>query len=370
MQQDIRFCAAADGVRLAYATYGSGPVLVKAAHWLTHLEYDWRSPVWRHWLEALGVGHRVVRYDGRGCGLSDRSPAVVTLDAAVADLAAVVDSAGLDTFALLGSSQGGPVAIAYALRYPDRLTHLILCGAYARGRLVRAASAEEREEADLLQSLVRVGWGRQDPVFRRVFTARFLPGGTPEQMDSFDELQRLSASAEMAQRLREVWMRIDVVGQLGGVEAPTLVAHARDDAIVPFEEGRLLAARIPHARFLPLDSRNHILLPQEPAWATFVSGLGAFLGTEPVRAPGDAEQLSAREAADQLSSREAEVLRLVAAGLANDEIAQRLSVSVRTVERHLSNSYDKLGVAGRSARAAAAAWITQVGQRSPSGGPA
>jgi pimeloyl-ACP methyl ester carboxylesterase/DNA-binding CsgD family transcriptional regulator len=350
MEQVIRFCSAADGVRLAFAAHGRGPVIVKAAHWLTHLEYDWRSPVWRHWLDGLGTGHRVVRYDGRGCGLSDRDPGHLTLDAFVEDLAAVIDAAGLDRFALLGASQGGAVAIAYAVRYPERVSHLVLYGGYARGRTRRAPSAEEREEAELLQSLVRVGWGRDDPVFRRVFTTRFLPGATPEQMAWFDELQRVSTSAETAERLRAVWSEIDVTDLLERVQAPTLVAHARDDAVVPFEEGRLVSARIPNARFLPLDSRNHVLLADEPAWAVFLAELHAFLGTRPAEPAPVPEELSTRELA---------VLRLVAAGLANDEIAERLSVSVRTVERHLSNSYGKLRLSGRSARAAAAVWITQ-----------
>lgn len=184
MEQEIRFCATPDGVLLAYAVHGRGPVLVKAAHWLTHLERDWRSPVWRHWLDGLGTGHRVVRYDGRGCGLSDRHPGALSLEAFVVDLATVVDAAGLDRFALLGASQGGAVAIAYAVQYPDRVSHLVLCGGYARGRTRRAGTSAEREETALLQSLVRVGWGRNDPVFRRVFTTRFLPGATPEQMAS------------------------------------------------------------------------------------------------------------------------------------------------------------------------------------------
>jgi pimeloyl-ACP methyl ester carboxylesterase/DNA-binding CsgD family transcriptional regulator len=352
VEQRIRFCTADDGVRIAYATHGHGPALVKAAHWLTHLEHDWRSPVWRHWHEGLGAGHMVLRYDERGCGLSDREPERLTLDAFVDDLATVVDAAGLDRFALLGASQGGAVAIAYAARHPERVSHLILCGAYARGRMRRAVSAEQREEAELLQSLVRVGWGRDDPAFRRVFTSRFIPEATPELVAAFDELQRVSATPEGAERLRAAWMHIDVGDLLERIEAPTLVAHVRGDAVVPFEEGRRLAAGIRDARLLPLQGRNHLMLAGEPAWAAFLAELRAFLGT---RAEEPAGELG------ELSPREVEVLRLVAAGLANEEIAERLALSVRTVERHLSNAYAKLRLSGRSARAAAAARIARVG---------
>jgi pimeloyl-ACP methyl ester carboxylesterase/DNA-binding CsgD family transcriptional regulator len=352
MEQVIRFCTAPDGVRLAYAAHGHGPVIVKAAHWLTHLEHDWRSPVWRHWLEGLGEGHRVVRYDERGCGLSDRDPGQLSLDAFVGDLESVVDAAGLDRFALLGASQGAAVAIGYAVRHPERVSHLVLCGGYARGRLRRAGSVEDREEAALLQSLVRVGWGRADPAFRRVFTMRFVPDATLEQMTWFDELQRMSASPETAERLRAVWAEIDVTDLLDAVRAQTLVAHARHDAVVPFEEGRMSSAAIPDARFLPLESRNHVLLAGEPAWPAFLAGLREFLGT--TRDPTSPEVPVA-----ELSPREVMVLRLVAAGLGNDEIARELSLSVRTVECHLSNCYGKLRLSGRTARVAVAAWITQ-----------
>lgn len=216
----------------------------------------------------------------------------------------------------------------------------------------RAISADHVAEADLLQDLIRVGWGRTDPVFRRVFTSRFLPGGTPEQMAHFDELQRVSASAEMALRLRAEWNQIDVTDLLDQIEVPTLVAHARADAVVPFEEGRLLATRIPGARFLPLESQNHILMAAEPAWQVFLAAFEDFLGTAaPARIAG----------IDGLTDREREVLRLVAQGLSNEAIAQQLSISARTVERHLAGSYEKLDLSGRSARAAAAALITRLG---------
>lgn len=358
VKRQIRFCTAADGVRIAYETFGKGPPIVRASTWLTHLEFDWQSPIWRHWLEGLAEGRRVVRYDERGCGLSDRTVENFSLQAWVADLEAVVDAAGLDRFALLGISHGGPIAIAYAARHPERVSHLALYGTYARGRLHRSAQA--REEADLLISLVRVGWGQANPVFRRVFTTLFVPDATSEQMDWFDELQRASASPETAARIRRLRGEVDVTALASQVAVPTMVLHARDDAVVPFAEGRLLAALIPGARFVPLKGRNHILLADEPAWAVFLAELGDFLGR--------ADRAVADKLPD-LSARELEVLGLVAGGLDNEGIAGRLNLSVRTVERHLSNIYAKLGVSGKAARAAVAARFSRLGEPPAAGAP-
>jgi pimeloyl-ACP methyl ester carboxylesterase/DNA-binding CsgD family transcriptional regulator len=351
LEQRIRFCSAPDGVQLAYAEHGEGPPLVKAANWLTHLEFDWDSPIWRHWLEGLGTGHRMVRYDERGCGLSDREFARDSLDAHVQDLEAVVDAAELDRFALLGISQGGALAISYAVRHPERVSHLLLCGAYARGRMRRSLTAPQREQEELLRSVMEVGWGRPDATFRRVFTMMFVPEATPEQMEWFDELERVSATPETALRLRRAWSQIDVTDRLGRISAPTLVAHARDELVVPFAEGRRLATGIHNARFLPLEGRNHILLADEPAWPAFLAEARGFLGTD-IEPP--------TPTLDELSPREVEVLELVAAGLSNEEISARLYLSVRTVERHLSNVYAKLRISGKAARAAAAARFTSI----------
>jgi pimeloyl-ACP methyl ester carboxylesterase len=353
VRQQIRFCTAPDGVRIAYAVHGSGPPIVRVATWLTHLEYDWESPVWRHWLDGLAEGHSVVRYDERGCGLSDRDPGALSVDAWVADLESVVAAAGVDRFALLGVSQGAAVALVYAARHPERLTHLVLYGGYARGRKVRRPDERRQEEA--LLAAIRAGWDEPDAAFRRVFSLLFLPNGTPEQMAWYDDLLRRTASAETAAGLYDARGSLNVVDVAPHVRAPTLVVHARDDRVVPAEEGRLLAGLIPRARLVLLESANHILLADEPAWAVFLSEVHAFLGSRPAPAAPAAE----------LSARELEVLALVAEGLTNDAIASRLCVSVRTVERHLSNVYAKLRVSGKAGRAAAAARFSQLREGFP-----
>ena len=277
--QRIRFCTSADGVKIAYASHGTGPPIVKAANWLTHLEHDWHSPMWRHWLDGLADGHTVIRYDERGCGLSDWGAERLDMEAWVDDLEAVVDAADLERFALIGLSQGASVCVAYAARHPERVSHLVSCGGYVRGRYRRDVSPGQQEEDQALRSLIRLAWGRDDPTFRQVFTSLFMPGATRRQMTWFDELQRLSTSPENAERLMYAWSRIDVTDLLARVTTPTLVAHARGDLAVPFAEGRLLAAGIAGARFLPLDGENHILLEDEPAWPAFLSELHAFTGS-------------------------------------------------------------------------------------------
>ena len=277
LEQRVRFCTASDGVRIAYATSGDGPPLVKPANWLTHLEYDWESPVWRHWLRELSRDRTLVRYDERGCGLSDRDAADLSFDAWVRDLETVVDAMGLERFPLFGLSQGCAVAIAYAARHPERVSRLVLYGGYAQGAFPRARTPEERAEAELVMHQLPQFWGRDNPAFRLFFAARFLPDGTPEQMHWFSELQRLTTTPEVAVRLRSTAADIDVSDLAPRVRAPTLVVHATGDAVVPFDQGRLLAALVPGARFVSLESRNHVLLEGEPAWARFTDEVRRFL---------------------------------------------------------------------------------------------
>jgi len=280
-RQQILFCRASDGVRIAYAKSGNpaAPPLVKPGNWLTHLEFDWNSPVWRHWLTEMGRGHTLIRYDARGCGLSDPDPADVSLESWVRDLGAVVDAEGLERFSLLGISQGCAVAIAYAARYPDRVDKVVLYGGYPVGRSLRGTSPQEELERVLLQNLIRVGWGRDNPAFRQVFGSLFLPEGTPEQHQWFNDLAK-TMSVETALRVRQAADVIDVRQEAANVRVPALVLHARGDAMVPFEIGRQLAAHIPGARFVPLESRNHVLLETEPAWARFLEEVRSFLGSD------------------------------------------------------------------------------------------
>jgi pimeloyl-ACP methyl ester carboxylesterase/tetratricopeptide (TPR) repeat protein len=286
IDQQIRFCTSSDGVRIAYATVGSGPPLVKAANWLSHVEFDSNSPVWRHWIRELSRDHTYIRYDERGCGLSDWTVDEYSLDAWVRDLEAVVDTLELERFPLLGISQGGPIAVAYATRHPERVSHLILYGSYARGRSHRELSAREREERELMLRLIQVGWGQDHPAFRHVFTSLFLPDGTPEQVQWFNELQRISATPETAARICATFDSLDVRELAPRLDLPTLVLHGTGDLRIPFSEGRLLASLIPGARFVPLETRNHILLEFEPAWRRFVREVRAFLGV-PDAGPSD-----------------------------------------------------------------------------------
>jgi pimeloyl-ACP methyl ester carboxylesterase/DNA-binding winged helix-turn-helix (wHTH) protein len=276
LRQEIRFCTSSDGTRISYSTVGAGPPLAKTANWLSHIEYEWDSPVWKHWLTEISARHALVRWDERGCGLSDWNVDELSLDAFVRDQETVVDSLGLDRFALLGISQGGAVAAAYAARHPERVSHLVLCGAYARGWRHRS-DPRELESRIALLNLTRLGWGQNNPAFRQLFTTRFIPDGGAAEMEWFNDLQRVSTSAENAARLMDAFSRIDVRPLLADIKAPTIVFHAQDDGVVPFEEGRLLAAGIRGSRFVPLPGRNHLFLEHEPAWPIFLRELGAFL---------------------------------------------------------------------------------------------
>ena len=336
-RQTIRYVRASDGVRLAWAESGSGPPLVKAATWLTHLEYDVESPVWRHWMRFLGGHFRFIRYDERGCGMSDWDLTDLTLERRVADLENVVDAAGLsEPFTLLGISHGATICIAYAVKHPERVARMVFCGGFARGALRRSDDATRMYEA--IVSLSQL-WGSDNPAFRQVFTSRFIPGGTDEQLRWFNELCRKTTTPELAPKLLRARAETDVTSLLAGVQTPTLVLHGREDAVVPLAEGRLLAAEIRGAQFVELDSRNHVLLEHEPAWGRFQEAVLEFAG----RGSGRPHR-----AFDGLSPRERETLALLAEGLSNSEIAERLGISEKTVRNHLSHLFDKLGVWSRA----------------------
>jgi len=274
-EQTIQYCSAPDGVRIAYASLGNGPPLVKAANWLNHLELDLTSPVWGHWLEALSRSHRLVRYDERANGLSERNVYDISLDAFVRDLETVVDTVGLERFPLLGISQGCAISIAYAAKHPERVSRLVLYGGYAKGWMLDPANVPRGEA---MATLIREGWDSETSAFRQVFTSRLIPDASAEQICSFSRLQRSTTSPENACRLYKVFSQLDVRHLLADLAIPTLILHAREDGIVKFSEGQELASRIRGARFVPLESRNHLLLQNEPAWSAFISEVGAFLG--------------------------------------------------------------------------------------------
>lgn len=277
--QEIRFCTAHEGTQIAYSIAGEGPALVKTANWLNHLEYDWESPIWSHVLKALAAQHRLIRYDQRGNGLSDWEVGDISFEAWVNDLEAVVDAAELERFSILGISQGCAVAIVYAARHPQRVSRLVLYGGYARGRNKRGMPSQVQQE-EVIIAAIQSGWGQNNPAFRQLFTSLMIPGATHEQMDWFNELQRRTTTAENAVRIRRVQNDIDVTEDAPKVTVPTLVLHARDDAVAPFEEGRRMAAMIPGARFVALDGQNHLILEKEPAWPRFLEEVTAFL-TQP-----------------------------------------------------------------------------------------
>lgn len=338
-RQVIRYLTTSDEVRIAWAEAGSGPVLVKAANWLSHLEYDWESPVFRHWMHFLAGHFRYVRYDERGCGMTDREVATLSLERWTEDLEEVIEAAKIDgPFTLLGMSQGGATCINYTVRHPERVSRLILYGAYGRG-VFRRGNPDAQREYRAIIDLVRAGWARDNPAFRQVFTSRFIPGGTDEQLRWFTDLAKKTTSAAIAAPIMEARGEMDITDLLDRVRIPTLVLHSRNDGVVPFSEGQLLAAGIPNAEFVELDSGNHILIEDEPAWQRFCDAVLEFTGRSKAMA-GDPFVA--------LSPREREVLALLADGLSNADIATRLGISDKTVRNHVSNVFDKIGVWSRA----------------------
>lgn len=354
-RQQIRFARAHDGVRLAYAAVGSGePVVIKAATWLSHIEQDWESPVWNHLLREMSERSTFVRYDERGCGLSDWDVADLSFDSWVRDLETVADAVGAERFVLLGISQGAAVAIAYAVRHPERVSRLVLHGGYARGRLVRSNTPEQREEAEMMCRLAELGWGKQDASFRQFFTTQFIPGGSADQHEWFNEMERLSTSPQNAARFMREFNLIDVTSLLSRVECPALILHSVHDVRVPFEEGRLLARTIADAKFVSIDSPNHLLLGHERGWQRWTEEVRQFLPGEEFTA--DSQSFAA------LSPRQREILELLAQARDNAQIAATLSVSEKTVRNQVSLIFEKLGVENR-AQAVVLARDAGLGQR-------
>lgn len=325
--QEIRFCTSFDGVQLATACYGEGPPLVKAATWLTHIEHDMQSPHTRQWIDELSRHHTFVTYDTRGCGLSDRAAEKISLDAWVHDLEAVVDSYKLERFPLLGISCAGATAVAYAAKHPERVSHLILFGAYSTSYLsTEKTDPQILEMAETLLKLARLGWGAGGAAFRQVFVSKFMPHASAEQQHDFDEYQRETATPEMAEKCLHAMFNINVRTQATNVSCPTLIFHARGDQFVTFHQGRKLASLIPSVRFVPIESDNHVPFAGEPCWESIKLEIRAFL---------DETEMNSLHAY-KLTVRQTQVLQQVAVGQTNKQIAKLLNLSPRTVEMHVA----------------------------------
>ncbi|HNP36331.1 MAG TPA: alpha/beta fold hydrolase [Woeseiaceae bacterium] len=342
MRQRVRFATSADGVQIAYTTTGKGPPLLRVANWFTHLEFDRKSAIWRHWFDALSENRSLVRYDPRGTGLSDRNVDNFSLSRWIDDLDAVVDDAGLAKFTLFGLCQGGAVAAAYAALHPNRVSRLVLYDAYAFGAYTDGVSERLAREACALAQMIEVGWGKENAVFREVFARLLMPHADQDELRWIGELQRLSASARNAHLLWDAFQNFDIRDVAANISVPTLVFHGRGDAMVPFEAGRHLASLIPNARFVPLETDNHILSRDEKAWQTFRREFNEFL------APESGPTGTGNAAFDSLTARERDVLQGVARGLNNRELADLLNISEKTVRNHLTAVFSKLGVSSRA----------------------
>ena len=340
MRTHARFCTSGDGVRLAYAVTGDGPPLVRSPHWFTHLEHDWTNPAMRPWVEDLSRRYSLVRFDQRGTGLSDREVPEISFEAHVRDLESVVDAAGLERFALLGLSQGASFAIAYAARHPERVSRLILYGGFVRGWAKRSEDPEYMERRRTQLKLIELGWGSDDPSFRQVFSAQFMPDAPIEAIRAFNDFMPLTSSPKIATTIFANNGLIDVREEARRVRCPTLAVHGRGDLRIALEEGRLAAALIPGSRFLTLETRNHLMMQNEPAWREFLDAVQDFYPAAGVLAPSDAFPA--------LTARERDVLEHIARGLDNAQIAARLELAEKTVRNNVTHIFDKIEVENRS----------------------
>jgi pimeloyl-ACP methyl ester carboxylesterase/DNA-binding CsgD family transcriptional regulator len=336
--QQIRFCTSRDGTRIAYATCGAGPPLIWVAHWVHHLKIDWDSPIWRHWLSMLTRRHTVVRFDLRGCGLSDREAVEFSFEKLIEDVEAVIEAAALERFAFVGMAIGAAIGMTYVVRHPERVSHLVLYGGYVRNRLGRRPTPEQIEEVNAELKVIEGGWPKARPAYGQFFASLHIPDATVEQTRAYNDLLRLTTSPSNAVALMRTFLHVDMEEVVPQVRCPTLVLHPRDNSVIAFDEGRAVAALIPGARFVPLDTRNFILLEQEPEWARLVAEMEDFLPVSPPKSDRRFHELSAREH---------DVLELVAQGLDNRTIAERLGIAEKTVRNHVSIVLDKLGVHSR-----------------------
>ncbi|MGF6307825.1 pimeloyl-ACP methyl ester carboxylesterase/DNA-binding CsgD family transcriptional regulator [Bradyrhizobium sp. i1.8.4] len=352
--QQIRFCASRDGTRIAYAICGNGPPLVWVAHFVHHLNFDWDSPVWRPWISALAKRHTLIRYDFRGTGLSDRTGVEFTFEKLVEDFEAVVSASGVRNFALVAMSGGARVVVPFAVQNPDRVSRLVLYGTSPAGPLTAKAPPERVENMQVQLKAFELGWPQDIPGFGTFLTSLHIPDATAEQARSFNELLRLTTSAANGVALLRALVESDMQDLLPNLRCPTLVFHSRQSAVLPFDDGRKVAALVPDARFVPLESRNHILLGTEPAWKQFVHELDEFL-------PCTSHD-RATEPFDELTARERDIVELLAHGMSNADISVRLKISAKTVRNHVSAVLGKLGANSR-AQAVAVARDAGFGRR-------
>lgn len=343
-RQSVHFTTTPDSVRIAYAIAGKGPPIVRVPSWMTHLEYDWDNPLLNHWLKELTQHNTLVRFDQRGVGLSDRDVADISFDAWVSDMETVVDAAGLERFAIWGNSQAPAVAVAYAVRHPERVSHMVFLGSYCRGLLVRDPSPAQEERCATLRKLIELGWGQNNAEFLQVFAAQFMPSGSSKIWNLVNEMTRRATSPATAVRIRRVVEHLDVSTLAKRVSCPVLVLHSRGDAAAPWEEGRLMASLIPGAELVTLDSVNHIVFADEPAWLPMLAALRRFLAQH----DGNHAHTPTAVHFGELSDRERQVLELIARGLDNAEIAQRLCISPRTVRNHITRVFAKVGATNRA----------------------
>lgn len=340
MNQQIRFCRSFDGTRIAYAQTGEGSPLVMAPHWFGHLELTWQDAVWRPWLQALSRDYSLLRMDERGCGLSDRDVADLSFEALVRDLEAVADALGHQSFALYGTNHGGAIAIEYAARHPERVSHLVLFNAYARGWLRRGLPRAVEEENEARLKLIELGWERDEPYYRQLLASQHIAqSASAEELGKLAELVRWAVPVHNLVALIRCVFAIDVSAAATRVKCPVLVLQARAAPRVPFEEGRVIAGLILGARLVPLDTTNNILLEREPAFAQFFDELRAFL-------PSSA-RVAGRARFAGLTAREIDILERLAQGLDNAQIAAHLQLSEKTVRNYISQMFDKLGVENR-----------------------
>ncbi|MGY3585753.1 pimeloyl-ACP methyl ester carboxylesterase/DNA-binding CsgD family transcriptional regulator [Bradyrhizobium sp. USDA 4341] len=352
--QQVRFCTSRDGTRIAYAISGAGPALLRAPHWMSSINLESDSQVWSHWNALLERHRTVIRFDQRGCGLSDRDGLEFSFERFVEDFEAVIEAAGLDRFDLFGFSGGAMTGVTYAARFPHRVDRFIIHSSTAYGPLSAPASDRFRQTAATQLEAIELGWPNENPAFRQLFTSMLIPDGTAEQFRLFNEQIRVTTPPANGRRIIEAFWNADIRAEASNLRCPTLVLHSRQDGRIPFEQGRELAGLIPTARFVPLESRNHLIFETESAWKQVTEAISGFLAVTSGR--------STALIADELTSREREVLELVARGLTNVELSTRLKISEKTVRNHVSIILGKLGAVSR-AQAVAIARDAGFGRR-------